>query len=225
MNYAVLYDLNAVKIGCPTFERALETLEGKIVYTKLYGYNAKRNNDYTAFVRNRSAHVAVPLANRKKVRVDIRQVIDAIYLAASNKGIDAFFLICSPIDAAPMVHALREIGKRVVLGTLSPGSLDAECDAVVLLEREASCSDAVAQSAPSQVSPNAPSDAQVAAEREDASPADTFLPYTQVQGNAAQMEPVSQALEEMIAVKASRKPQSEYAQPAVAIDELLKKYF
>ena len=57
--------------------------------------------------------VAVPLYNRKKVRIDMRQVVDAIFLACSNPTIDAFFIVCAPIDCQPMINMLKTLGKAI----------------------------------------------------------------------------------------------------------------
>lgn len=220
MNYAVLYDLNAVRIGFATFEQALKQLEGKISYVKLYGYNAKRNNDYTDFVRSYAAHVAVPLANRKKVRIDIRQVIDAIMLAGTNPKIDGFFIICSPIDALPMINALRQMGKRVVLGALGEDFLTEQCDDFILLERLAEVED-LTQNALSAAETIEEPD-QAAQPQEDTA----FLPYTDAPDSGEeQMREVKSELRKMIEEKNSRRRQSDLRQSAVQLDELLKKYF
>ncbi|MEG2562075.1 MAG: NYN domain-containing protein [Clostridia bacterium] len=135
MNYAILYDLGAVRISFQMFQQALASLDGRVAYVKLYGYNAKRHAEYTEFVKKYSAYVDVPLANRKKVRVDIRQVIDATALAVANKNIDGFFLISSPIDSMPMVRMLRENGKKVVIGVESPNFVSQQCDETIVFDR------------------------------------------------------------------------------------------
>lgn len=224
MNYAVLYDLNAIRVGFATFEQALKKLDGKIAYVKLYGYNAKRNNDYTDFVRAYAAHVAVPLANRKKVRVDIRQVIDAIMLAGTNPKIDGFFIICSPIDALPMVNALRQMGKRVVIGALGEDFLTQQCDETVILERLAEVEDAETRACAEAVGDD---ETRCASEPTSSQPeTQTFLPYTDVEdADLPQMEEVKSELRKMIEEKTSRRRQTEMRQSAVQLDELLKKYF
>lgn len=217
MNYAVLYDLNALNVACSVFEHALKQLDGKPVYIKLYGYNSKRNRDYTPFVREHSAHVAVPMANRKKVRIDIRQVIDAVRLSCQQPSIDAFFILCAPIEAQPMLQALREAGKRVVLGILSPNGLESACDQVIVLDRTAGL--------PPQSTPKTTDSVQVAAEQDE-----RFLPFTDVYGRPAQMRRVSNALQDMIVESAQRKAASGTDRdPSQAtdtdIESLMKKYF
>ncbi|MEG1609159.1 MAG: hypothetical protein RR348_04755, partial [Clostridia bacterium] len=135
MNYAVLCDLNAINISFATFEKAVAQLDGRVCFGKFYGYNAKRNNDYTSYIRQHSCDVAVPLANRKKVRVDIRQVIDATTLANSSAAIDGFFVICSHIDALPMIAALKSANKKVVIGVTSKSFLSEQCDETIILDR------------------------------------------------------------------------------------------
>lgn len=139
MNYAVLCDLNSINISFDTFFKAISQLDGKITYYKFYSYNNKRNNDWTAFIRNNSADIAVPVANRKKVRLDIRQAMDSIMIACNNKAVDGFFIICSPIEASTMITALRALGKKVVIGTCNVDSLALSCDSYILLDRMAGC--------------------------------------------------------------------------------------
>lgn len=136
MNYAVLCDLNSINISFATFEKALESLGGKIVYSKFYSYNSKRNNDYTSFIRQHGSQIAVPLANRKKIRVDIRQVIDAITLT-SDDNIEGIFLICSQVDALAMIQAIKAARKQVAIGVTTKSFLAEQCDRIIMLDRMA----------------------------------------------------------------------------------------
>ena len=112
MNYAVLVDLNSMRLSYDSFAKALSTIDGKVAYAKLYGYNNKRNNDFNNFIKTYGAEVALPVNNRKKVRIDIRQVIDAITIACTHKSVDAFFIICSELDSIAMINALKKLGKE-----------------------------------------------------------------------------------------------------------------
>lgn len=135
MNYAVLFDLNSTRADCEAFRKAVSGLDGSISYCKFYSYNAKRNTDYSAYIRENGADIAVPLYNRKKVRIDMRQVIDAVTIACTNKSIDAFFIVCAPIDCMPMLNSLKSMGKYVVLGGESKPAFSRGYDEFVELEK------------------------------------------------------------------------------------------
>ncbi len=135
MNYAVLFDLNATRADFSSFEDALTRLDGRIAYCKFYSYNQKRNNDFSAYIKVHGAEVAVPLYNRKKVRIDMRQVVDAIFLACSNPTIDAFFIVCAPIDCQPMINMLKTLGKGVYIGGESGSDIGHMCDGYIVLRK------------------------------------------------------------------------------------------
>ncbi len=135
MNYAVLFDLNATRADFSSFEDALTRLDGRIAYCKFYSYNQKRNNDFSAYIKAHGAEVAVPLYNRKKVRIDMRQVVDAIFLACSNPTIDAFFIVCAPIDCQPMINMLKTLGKGVYIGGESGSDIGHMCDGYIVLRK------------------------------------------------------------------------------------------
>ena len=135
MNYAVLFDLNATRADFGSFEDALTRLDGRVSYCKFYSYNQKRNNDFSAYIRAHGAEVAVPLYNRKKVRIDMRQVVDAVYLACTNPAIDAFFIVCAPIDCQPMINMLKSLGKGVYIGGESGSDVARMCDGFIVLRK------------------------------------------------------------------------------------------
>ena len=39
MNYAILVDLNSMRLSYDSFAKAIASIDGKIAYAKLYGYN------------------------------------------------------------------------------------------------------------------------------------------------------------------------------------------
>lgn len=135
MNYAVLADLNATRANCTSFLNALKELDGNIIYCKFYSYNPKRDCGFSRYIRSAGADVAVPLYNRKKVRIDMRQVIDAVSISCTNSTVDAFFIICAPLDCTPLLSYLKGAGKHVVLGGDSEPSYTSGYDRFVHLQR------------------------------------------------------------------------------------------
>ena len=201
MNYAVLVDLNSMRLSYDSFVKAMDKIDGKIAYAKLYGYNNKRNNDFNNFIKTYGVEVALPVSNRKKIRVDIRQVIDAVTIACTYKNVDAFFIICSELDSIAMINALKKLGKRVVMGIQSPSFVAEQCDSYIIMERVAS----------SNVD-----------EHED----EDFLPYTGIESKKVdEMKKVRSDLQDMIDRKLNAKSEIEMGQSVLGLDDLLKKYF
>ncbi len=201
MNYAVLVDLNSMRLSYDSFVKAMDKIDGKIAYAKLYGYNNKRNNDFNNFIKTYGVEVALPVSNRKKIRVDIRQVIDAVTIACTYKNVDAFFIICSELDSIAMINALKKLGKRVVMGIQSPSFVAEQCDSYIIMERVA----------PSNVD-----------EHED----EDFLPYTGIESKKVdEMKKVRSDLQDMIDRKLNAKSEIEMGQSVLGLDDLLKKYF
>lgn len=202
MNYAVLVDLNSMRLSYDSFVKAMDKIDGKIAYAKLYGYNNKRNNDFNGFIKTYGVEVALPVSNRKKIRVDIRQVIDAVTIACTYKNVDAFFIVCSELDSLAMVNALKKLGKRVVMGIQSPSFVAEQCDDYIMLERVA------------------PPVQDTSEDEED------FLPYTGIESKKIdKMKKVRGDLQEMIDRKLSAKSEIEMGQSVLGLDDLLKKYF
>ena len=201
MNYAVLVDLNSMRLSYDSFVKAMDKIDGKIAYAKLYGYNNKRNNDFNNFIKTYGVEVALPVSNRKKIRVDIRQVIDAVTIACTYKNVDAFFIICSELDSIAMINALKKLGKRVVMGIQSPSFVAEQCDSYIIMERVA----------PSNVD-----------EHED----EDFLPYTGIESKKEKKKKkVRSDLQDMIDRKLNAKSEIEMGQSVLGLDDLLKKYF
>lgn len=248
MNYAVLFDLNATRADFAAFEDALSKIDGKVAYSKFYSYNQKRNGDFYPFIKSHGSEVAVPLYNRKKVRIDMRQVVDAVYIACTNQAIDAFFIVCAPIDCQPMINTLKSLGKRVYLGGESGSDLSRLCDGYITLQKGIGLDIADNSSAKrgdvrlkEEGAPRSEKTAQgkQAADRADnkdfASRSDeellralqneSFLPYTKISdnGNLAMAE-VRRRLNDILEEKKNLRERDILPSQA-ELDSLLKKYF
>ena len=121
MNCACFIDLGAAKLDFESFSLLLAEVGGKYEQVKFYGYNAKKNGDFNQYVRQTGAEVALPLHNRKKVRVDIRQVVDSVACACKNPNIDAILLVCAEVDALPMISAIKAQGKKAICLAIENG--------------------------------------------------------------------------------------------------------
>ncbi|MDE6276258.1 MAG: NYN domain-containing protein [Clostridia bacterium] len=211
MNYAILVDLNSMRLSYDSFAKAIASLDGKIAYAKLYGYNNKRNNDFNSFIKTYGAEVALPVNNRKKVRIDIRQVIDAVTIACTRINVDAFFIICSELDSIAMINSLKKLGKRVIMGIESPSFVAEQCDGYIILERSF---------------PEEEEKKPLPLPRDDKSD-DEFLPYSGVkqEKKSDEMDKIKQELKELLDSKRRQKSEIEMGQSVLQLDELLKKYF
>lgn len=210
MNYAVLVDLNSMRLSYDSFSKAINQLDGKVAYAKLYGYNNKRNNDFNSFIKTYGVEVALPISNRKKIRVDIRQVIDAITIACTHKNVDAFFIICSELDSIAMINALKKSGKRVVMGIQSPSFVAEQCDSYILLERVL------------------PDEQEKVTDKEDCDNEqdNEFLPYSGIESEQVEeMQPIKSNLKDIIDSKFNKSSQIEMGQSVIGLEDLLKKYF
>lgn len=213
-NFAVLIDLNSMRLSYESFAKAISGIDGKVAYAKLYGYNNKRNNDFNAFIKTYGAEVALPVSNRKKVRIDIRQVIDAVTIACTRSNIDAFFIVCSELDSIAMINALKKLGKKVIMGISSPSFVAEQCDGYVLIERAFPDDDDKKSESKS-----------VKEDKKDSQ--EEFLPYSGVQQTSQQdeMEKIKQELAMILEGKRRQKSEIEMGQSVLQLDELLKKYF
>ena len=210
MNYAILVDLNSMRLSYESFAKAIASLDGKIAYAKLYGYNNKRNNDFNTFIKTYGAEVALPVNNRKKVRVDIRQVIDAVTIACTRINVDAFFIICSELDSIAMINSLKKLGKRVIMGIESPSFVAEQCDGYIMLERSF---------------PEEEEKKPLPLHSEENN--DEFLPYSGVkqEKKSDEMDKIKQELKELLENKRRQKSEIEMGQSVLQLDDLLKKYF
>ena len=204
MNYAVLFDFSVARISFSTYDKAIAQLDGKVLCAKFYGYNAKRNGDFNAYIKRVGADVAFTLGGRKKSRADIRQIVDAIELACTDKMIDGFFLVCGEVDAEYLIGKLQCLGKKVILGELSSSTLGGTCDGVITFDRTVGMQEAERQD-----------DVAVHEDRE-------FLPYTDIE-TAQDMSEVKANLEQLISHKLQTKKST--LPKKSELEELLKKYF
>lgn len=135
MNCACFIDLGAAKLDFESYAILLEEVGAKYEQVKFYGYNAKKNGDFNAYIRETGAEVALPLHNRKKVRVDVRQVVDSVACACKNPHIDAILLVCAEVDSLPMIAAIKAQGKKVFIGVESPSSVSDRCDGCFVIKK------------------------------------------------------------------------------------------
>lgn len=136
--YAVLIDLASARIGVEMVKKACADIEreGSIEYMKFYNYSTKSNREFAGFIKENSADVDLPMASRKKVRIDMRQVIDAVRIASTCDNINSFFIICSEVDGIYLINELKKQGKYVVIAVTSSNSLSAKSHKEYILNRE-----------------------------------------------------------------------------------------
>ncbi|MDD7351112.1 MAG: NYN domain-containing protein [Clostridia bacterium] len=204
MNYAVLFDFSVARMGFATYDKAIAQLDGKVLCAKFYGYYAKRNGDFNAYIKRVGADVAFTLGGRKKSRIDIRQIVDAIEIACTDKTIEGFFLVCGEVDAEYLIGKLQRLGKKVILGQFSSSTLGDACDGVILFDRAESLRQEERQE-----------EVAVHEDRE-------FLPYTDIE-TAQDMSEVKANLEQLISHKLQTKKST--LPKKSELEELLKKYF
>ncbi len=202
MNCACFIDLGAAKLDFSSYSQLLADVGAKYEQVKFYGYNAKRNGDFNPYIREVGAEVALPLHNRKKVRVDIRQVVDAIACACKNPNIDAILLVCAEVDALPMIAGIKAQGKKVLIAVESESAVSDRCDACYVIKK----------------SVTAPVEA--AAENGD------FLPYTGIERDKDDgMDDVREKLKTALDRQAAKKPTTVREDGDEELVRLLSKYF
>ncbi|MGN0796029.1 MAG: NYN domain-containing protein [Christensenellales bacterium] len=135
--YVVLADIESVRISYKTFAKALNELSnyGEIAACKFYGYSSKRSKDYDEFIRENNFDALSALPKKKRGRLDLRQVIDAVRLA-QFPNIDGFFLIYGQGDITPLIAYLKSYGMDVIAGVIEPDKNAALCNKVILLGGE-----------------------------------------------------------------------------------------
>lgn len=204
MNCACFIDLGAVKLNYEGFVDLQRQAGVKFQQVKFYGYNAKKNGDFNAYIRQTGAEVALPLHNRKKVRVDIRQVIDCVCCACKQNHIDTILIACAEVDSLPMINAVKAQGKKVLLAVESVSTLADSCDGYFIIKKSAS----------------------VESDKNVATSEDEFLPYTGLKGqDIEQMQDVKQQLQNAIEQKLAKKQQKPASEENDELMQLLKKYF
>ena len=201
MNCACFIDLGAAKINFESFSLLLQEAEVRCERVKFYGYNAKKNGDFNAYIRETGAEVALPLHNRKKVRVDIRQVVDSVACACKDRNVEAILLVCAEVDALPMIAAIKAEGKKVLIGVESESAVSDRCDGCYLIRKTFTEAK------------------EAAAERGD------FLPYTGIERDEDDgMSEVREKLQEALDKKVGQKP-SQVKEKEDEMVRLLSKYF
>lgn len=135
--YAVLVDLQSERLGIEMFNKLIEEIkrEGSVEYVKFYNYLAKRNSEFSTFIKEYGADIDLPMMSKKKVRIDMRQVIDAVRIASSNGNIDTFLLICSEVDGIYLINELKKAGKRIEVAVTSSNSLSSKAHTEYILDR------------------------------------------------------------------------------------------
>ena len=135
--YAVLFDLESVRVPYATFAAALEELSknAQIVSCKFYGYSTKRSRDYAEFIEENGYEALSPLSGKKRGALDMRQVIDAVEMAQSP-NIDGFFLIYGAGDLTPLIAYLKAFNLEVVAGVVEPDQNSVMCTKTIILKVE-----------------------------------------------------------------------------------------
>lgn len=216
MNCAALIDLGAAKVNADALYDAERTLGARFCQVKFYGYNAKRNGALNAFIKEYGAEVSLPLHNRKKTRIDIRQVIDAVAVACLEP-VDAIFLVAAEVDCLPLLNALRRQGKKVYLGCESGTMYEDKCDGVVVLAKN------LPQEHEDEV---APEPIDLAPEEERESAVDEFLPYTGIEPlDDDRMKEIGEDLRRAVEEKKARKRAVRPLDEKDELKRLLDKYF
>jgi len=131
----VLIDLNSARITPQTLEKLLEEAGlARIIFSKFYNFDTRRNKDFAPFIKANGTECAIPLTGRKKVRADIRLIIDAIKIACTKKP-NRMLLVCGEIDLSPLITELKKMNIQVILGVEQESLTSAEADKCLLLER------------------------------------------------------------------------------------------
>ena len=208
MNCACFIDLGAAKIDFKSFSLLLEEVGAKYEQVKFYGYNAKKNGDFNPYIREVGAEVALPLHNRKKVRVDIRQVVDSVEVLPlpwhcndTEPGL-AILLVCAEVDALPMISAIKAQGKKVLIGVESKSPVSDRCDGCYIIKKT------------------------FCDEKEAAAEGGDFLPYTGIERDEDDgMNDVREKLQTALDKKAAQKAPAAKDEKDEELVKLLSKYF
>lgn len=225
MNFAVLIDLNSTRIDYDVFLNAMDELkrdyQASIVYTKFYSYNSKRHARFNAYVKKEGCDVALALQNRKKVKIDIRQVIDGVAIANSDKDIDGFFIVCSKVDSMPFLQAIKSRNKKLILGIENCSDTPEICDGGILLRiplnDKADSLDEIEEKANDDNITNYQIETQMIA-CENAKE----LPFTNIKGSEKEMQAIQKGLSSLINEKLYGK---QFLENTQELESLLKKYF
>lgn len=133
--YVVLADIESVRVPYSAFEKAMEELSkyGEIATCKFYGYSAKRTKDYKPFITANYYEALPPIKHKRKGKLDLRQVIDAVNIS-NNSAVDGFFLMYGQGDFQPLISWLKAAGYEVIAGVIEPDANSALCTSVIKLD-------------------------------------------------------------------------------------------
>lgn len=132
--YVVLADIESVRVPFTAFSEALKELSkfGEIISCKFYGYSSKRTKDYGEFIQENNYDALSALPQKRKGKLDLRQVIDAVRLA-QFPNIDGFFLIYGAGDLTPLIAYLKAYNLDVIAGVVEPDKNSVLCNKVIIL--------------------------------------------------------------------------------------------
>lgn len=131
----VLADIESVRVPFTSFEKALKEVSkyGDVAACKFYGYSAKRTKDYADFIADNNYDALSALPGKRKGKLDLRQVIDAVR-ASQYPNVDAFFILTGDGNIKPLINYLRGNGVEVYAGVTAPNENSAKCTATIILE-------------------------------------------------------------------------------------------
>ena len=161
--YVVLADIESVRVPYVAFEKAMEQLSryGEIATCKFYGYSAKRTKDYKPFITENYYEALPTLKHKRKGKLDLRQVIDAVNIA-NNSQVDGFFLMYGQGDFQPLISWLKGSGYEVIAGIVEPDKNSELCSAVIKLDNAAVQANAAYKAVKAEPAPAKPKKAKVA---------------------------------------------------------------
>ena len=135
--YAVFVDLNSMRLGVRMFEQMMSDLmsNGTVEHLAFYNYNARRHREFRAVIERYDATVDPSLQGKRRVRVDIREALDAVRIASTRGDITTVVLVMSEVDAEYLVDTLISIGKRVVIASTSPSTMCDRASGIYVLDR------------------------------------------------------------------------------------------
>ena len=133
--YVVLADIESVRVPYLSFEKAMQELSkyGEVVTCKFYGFSAKRTKDYKPFITENYYDALPTLKHKRKGKLDLRQVIDAVNIADTSQ-VNGFFLMYGQGDIQPLISWLKAAGYEVIAGVVTPDKNSELCTAVINLD-------------------------------------------------------------------------------------------
>ncbi len=133
--YIVLADIESVRVPFLTYQKALDEISsfGEIVSCKFYGYSSKRTKDYGEFIQENNYDALAELSQKRKGKLDLRQVIDAVRYAGLP-NIDGIVLMYGEGDIAPLIAYLKAYNLDVVAMVVEPDKNSVLANRVITLE-------------------------------------------------------------------------------------------